>query len=61
MKMYDAYVTVRHRISSVCTQADLDAGLGFEQMVREIIDGDGLAGVTDEFEILSVEKKEREA
>lgn len=60
MKVYDAIVTVKHRISNVCSQSDLDVGLPFDQMVREVIEAEGLPGITDEFEIVVIERRERD-
>lgn len=54
----DAKVTIVYRINNVCTKEDLiQAGMTFEEMVRDLINEEHIVGVAeDDPEIVSVEE-----
>lgn len=66
MKVYDAIVTIRARISSVMNEDDERQGLEFEVLVRDLIESEGLVGVADDDvmnhpDIVSIVREERDA
>jgi hypothetical protein len=54
----DAWVTIRFRLNSVCSDRDLDyLQMSLSKMVEEIIYAEGIHGcLDDEYEIIKVER-----
>ena len=58
MAVYDAYVTIRYKVSNICADSDVCLGEGDtpEAIARAVIESEGIHGIAnDAGEILSVQ------
>lgn len=66
MKILDAVLTIKVRVSSVMDEDDVREGLDFDTMVRDLVEaeGPGLGGLSgiadDEFELVEIKRVERD-
>ena len=53
----DAMVTIKFRFDDICTELELiDTGMTFSQMVKLLIEEDGICSCMDNYEIVKVEE-----